>query len=69
MKKILAFIGGFFSALLSALAVIFVMNKTMQPTTEISGKVKAKKGGIANLNIKTKVETWRSRRKLKKILK
>lgn len=71
MKKILAFIGGFFSALLSALAVIFVMNKTAQPTTSIKGKVKAKNGGVAQLAIsnKEKREQRKSKRKLKKLLK
>lgn len=65
MKKVLAYLAGFFSALLAMAAGVFIANSTANPTTEISGKVKAKKGGVANLSISSR-EIRKQKRKLKK---
>lgn len=65
-KKIGAFILGALTALLSALAMALVFLSNQQPTTEINGKIKAKRGAMATIS--TRVEK-RSARKQKKQLK
>lgn len=71
MKKALSYIIGFITGVLGVCAGVFVANKTAQPTTTVKGKVKATRGGVANLNItrKEQREIKRSQRKLKKLLK
>ena len=66
MKKIGAFILGFFSALLSALATAWVFLSMQKSTTTINGKIKAKKGASATIN--TRVEK-KLNRKLKRKFK
>lgn len=70
LKKIGLYLLGFFSAMLGILAGVWAALTFAPPTTEISGKVKAKKGGIANLDIASgqlsRREKWRQKRKNKK---
>ena len=69
MKKVLAYLAGFFSAIVAMFAGVWIANATSKPTTQIKGKVKANRGSSISLFNKESRETRKERRKLKKLLK
>lgn len=69
MKKALAYLAGFFSAIIAMFAGVWIANTTSKPTTQIKGKIKANRGSNISLFNKETRETRKKRRKLKKLLK